>query len=91
MILHRETLIVCVCVCVSFDCLSTARINMHNHFVIKHLAPQSEDYVVDHVHFHWGDVDSMNGSEHLLEGQSYPLEVSRIRSKLYEYCFQTWI
>ncbi len=29
------------------------------------------------VHFHWGHSnDNINGSEHLLEGKSYPLEVS---------------
>ncbi len=45
--------------------------------MLKNVAPQSEDYQVQQVHFHWGHSnDNINGSEHLLEGKSYPLEVS---------------
>ena len=48
---------------------------MKKHFVLKHIAPESEDYIVEQIHFHWGDTDNINGSEHLLEGLAYPLEV----------------
>ena len=62
-------------------CISlAAQINMKNHLRLKHVTPISEDYVVEQIHFHWGDADdTINGSEHLLEGRSYPLEVTLTR------------
>ncbi len=40
------------------------------------MTPANEDYIVEQVHFHWGNSnDNKTGSEHLLNGQSYPLEV----------------
>jgi len=56
----------------------TAQINMKHHFVVKHLFPQSEDYIVEQIHFHWGDSEVVNGSEHLLEGRAYPLEMHMV-------------
>ncbi len=53
-----------------------AQLNLKNHYLLKHVALQSEDYKVEQIHFHWGHSDNIiNGSEHLLDGQSYPLEV----------------
>ncbi len=44
--------------------------------VLKNVAPLSEDYIVEQIHFHWGhQSDNTNGSEHALEGRFYPLEV----------------
>lgn len=66
----------------------TAQINMNNHFHLKHITQYSEDYIVEQVHFHWGDDDSVNGSEHLLEGRSYPLEMHIVSySSLYKDIF----
>lgn len=47
----------------------------------------SEDFHVEQLHFHWGGGENNTvGSEHLLEGESFPLEVS--------FCFKvpyrTW-
>ena len=54
-----------------------AQLNIKNHYVLKHVAPLSEDYKVEQIHFHWGHLhDNTSGSEHLLEGRSYPLEVT---------------
>ena len=54
-----------------------AQLNLKNHYVLKNVAPQSKDYNVEQIHFHWGhSSDLANGSEHLLNGRSYPLEVS---------------
>ncbi len=53
-----------------------AQLNIKNRYELKHIAPESEDYKVEQVHFHWGHSnDNINGSEHTNEGQSYPLEV----------------
>ena len=39
--------------------------------------PGGEDYIAEQIHFHWGHSnDNVNGSEHLFEGQSYPIEVN---------------
>lgn len=55
-----------------------AQLNLQNHYLLKNVAPASEDYKVAQIHFHWGHArDDMNGSEHLYEGHSYPLEVSK--------------
>ncbi|CAF1358037.1 unnamed protein product [Rotaria sordida] len=57
----------------------TAQLNLKNHFVLKNVAPASEDYRVEQIHFHWGHAnDDVNGSEHLLEGRSYPLEMHMV-------------
>ncbi|CAF0744893.1 unnamed protein product [Rotaria sp. Silwood1] len=63
----------------------TAQLNMKNHFVLKNVAPESEDYKVEQIHFHWGHShDNNNGSEHLHEGKSYPLEMHMVTySSLY--------
>jgi carbonic anhydrase len=54
----------------------TAQLNLPNYYVLKHVAPSSEDYKVEQIHFHWGHSnDNRNGSEHLHEGQAYPLEM----------------
>ncbi len=54
-----------------------AQVNFNNQYVLKHVAPESEDYKVEQLHFHWGhSYDLNNGSEHLHAGQPYPLEVS---------------
>ena len=56
--------------------LIIAQLNLRNHYVLKNVAPESEDYIVEQVHFHWGHSnDNKTGSEHLLEGKSFPLEV----------------
>ena len=53
-----------------------AQLNLKNRYLLKNLAPASEDYQVEQLHFHWGHAnDDYFGSEHLHEGQSYPLEV----------------
>ncbi|CAF1336874.1 unnamed protein product [Rotaria sp. Silwood1] len=57
----------------------TAQLSLTNHSVLKHVAPASEDYRVEQIHFHWGHSnDTVNGSEHLLEGRSYPLEMHMV-------------
>ncbi|CAF3486244.1 unnamed protein product [Rotaria socialis] len=57
----------------------TAQLNLKNHFVLKNIAPGSEDYKVEQIHFHWGHANNdNNGSEHLLEGQAYPLEMHMV-------------
>lgn len=54
----------------------TVQVNLRNRYLLKHLAPGSEDYKVEQVHFHWGQLhNTHNGSEHLREGKAYPLEV----------------
>jgi hypothetical protein len=54
-----------------------AQLHLPNHYVLKNVAPESEDYKVEQLHFHWGHSnDNTQGSEHLHEGQPYPLEVS---------------
>ncbi|CAF3893570.1 unnamed protein product [Rotaria sordida] len=54
----------------------TVQLNIKNRYVLKNVAPESEDYKVEQVHFHWGHShDINNGSEHLLEGRPYPLEM----------------
>lgn len=54
-----------------------AQLNLKGRYVLKNVAPESEDYNVEQLHFHWGQQnDYVNGSEHLREGQSFPLEVS---------------
>ncbi|CAF1488670.1 unnamed protein product, partial [Didymodactylos carnosus] len=56
----------------------TAQLNFNKHYVMYNIAPESEDFHVQQLHFHWGNYkDNVNGSEHLLEGQPYPLEVRR--------------
>ena len=58
-----------------------AQLNLKNRYIVKNIAPESEDYKVEQVHFHWGHSnDNTNGSEHLHEGQSYPLEVRSVNS-----------
>ncbi|UJR14067.1 hypothetical protein I4U23_001064 [Adineta vaga] len=54
----------------------TAVINIPHHYVLKNLAPGSEDYIVEQIHFHWGHhKDNVTGSEHLLNNESFPLEM----------------
>ncbi|CAF3312366.1 unnamed protein product [Rotaria socialis] len=54
----------------------SAQLELKNHYVLKNVAPESEDYKVEQIHFHWGhSEDYVNGSEHLLEGLPYPLEM----------------
>jgi carbonic anhydrase len=54
----------------------TAQLNLKGQYVIKNVAPQSENYKVEQIHFHWGHAnDNINGSEHLYEGKAYPLEM----------------
>jgi len=44
--------------------------------MLKNVAPLSEYYKVEQLHFHWSDSnDNIDGSEHWLNGQSYPLEM----------------
>ena len=65
----------------SFD--NIVQLNLQNHYVLKNVAPGSEDYKVEQVHFHWGHSgDNIHGSEHLHEGNSYPLEVSTENTSL---------
>ncbi|CAF2985802.1 unnamed protein product [Rotaria sp. Silwood2] len=55
---------------------SHAQLSLSNHYVLKNVALGSKDYRVEQIHFHWGHSnDNVNGSEHLLEGRSYPLEM----------------
>ncbi len=69
--------------------LFLAQLNFNNHYILKHITPQSENYKVAQLHFHWGHLhDNTTGSEHLLEGQSYPLEVF-INSSI--KIFKKWI
>jgi hypothetical protein len=68
--------------------------------VIKNVAPQSENYKVEQIHFHWGHAnDNINGSEHLYEGKAYPLEVrlnysfynlSLFPSKMHIVSYSNW-
>jgi hypothetical protein len=49
---------------------------MKSSYVLKNVTPESDDYYVEQIHFHWGPVNNnVQGSEHLREGRSYPLEV----------------
>ena len=60
----------------AFIHLYVAQLNLKSSIILKHAAPQSEDYNVEQIHFHWGHRhDDTNGSEHSLEGKFYPLEV----------------
>ena len=53
-----------------------AQMSIKNRYLLKNIAPASEDYKVEQLHFHWGHSNNdLVGSEHLHEGQSYPLEV----------------
>ena len=36
-------------------------------------------YLLKQLHFHWGNDDTV-GSEHTIDGQSYPLEVNNSHS-----------
>jgi hypothetical protein len=61
---------------------------MKTQMVLKHVAPESENYNVEQIHFHWGHAnDNTNGSEHTDEGQAYPLEVSLIKFIFYILIF----
>jgi carbonic anhydrase len=52
------------------------QLNLKNHYLLKNIALENEDYKVEQMHFHWGHSnDNIRGSEHLHEGASYPLEV----------------
>lgn len=51
-----------------------AQLNLKNHYILKHVTVEKEDYKVEQLHFHWSHSND-SGSEHLLEGKSYPLEV----------------
>ncbi|CAF1487510.1 unnamed protein product [Adineta steineri] len=64
----------------------TVQLDLKKRYVLKNLAPGSEEYSVEQLHFHWGhSTDNINGSEHLFEGQSYPLEMHIVTySKWYE-------
>jgi len=63
------------------------QLSLKNQYLFKNVAPGSEDYKVEQLHFHWGHSnDNINGSEHLHEGQSYPLEVN-IRNLSYHFYF----
>jgi len=54
----------------------TAQLSLPNRYVLKNVAPSSEDYKVEQLHFHWSDSnDNIDGSEHWLNGQSFPLEM----------------
>jgi hypothetical protein len=56
--------------------LSLAQLHINGIYIVKNIAPCSGDFIVEQVHFHWGHSNNnTNGSEHLLETQSYPLEV----------------
>ena len=57
--------------------LSLAQLSFSNSdYIVKHIAPCSEDYIVAQLYFHWGhSTNNTDGSEHLLEGRAYPLEV----------------
>lgn len=48
--------------------------NLANHYVLKNVGEYNEDYKVEQLHFHWGQSNAV-GSEHLMKGKSYPLEV----------------
>ncbi|CAF2407491.1 unnamed protein product [Rotaria sp. Silwood2] len=62
-----------------FNSGHTVQLNMRNHYVLKNVAPESEDYKVEQIHFHWGHSnDDINGSEHLHEGRPYPLEMHMV-------------
>lgn len=37
-------------------------------------------YQFEQLHFHWGS-DSKKGSEHLIDGQAFPLEVNNLLSE----------
>lgn len=61
---------------------SLVQLNLKSSYVLKQVAPWSEDYNVEQLHFHWSHHhDNVNGSEHTVEGQHYPLEVDRSRSQ----------
>jgi hypothetical protein len=63
------------------------QLSLKNQYLFKNIAPGSEDYKVEQLHFHWGHPnDNINGSEHLHEGRSYPLEVN-IRNLSYNFYF----
>ncbi|CAF1158651.1 unnamed protein product [Adineta ricciae] len=54
----------------------TAQLNLNGRYVLKNVVPGGEDYIAEQIHFHWGHSnDNVNGSEHLYEGQSYPIEM----------------
>ena len=46
-----------------------------------------DTYVMEQLHFHWGH-DHHQGSEHLIDGKAYPVEVSSYRHLLnYPYTY----
>lgn len=58
------------------------QLNLRSAYVLKQVAPLSEDYYAEQLHFHWGHAhDNVNGSEHTLEGQHYPLEVDLLSER----------
>ena len=48
-----------------------------------------ENCTADQFHFHWGEVDD-KGSEHTIDGKSYPLEVIIIDTRSGTF-FSIWI
>ncbi|GJQ69593.1 hypothetical protein Trydic_g6687 [Trypoxylus dichotomus] len=42
--------------------------------------PMSSTYVLDSIHFHWGNNDH-KGSEHMINGKSYPMEMHAVHLK----------
>lgn len=56
--------------------ITLAQLNMSGHYRLKHVVPHGEDYIVEQLHVHWSHADDDHyGSEHLLDGKSYPFEV----------------
>ncbi|CAF1424522.1 unnamed protein product [Adineta steineri] len=57
----------------------SVQLNLKDRYILKKIAPLSEDYNVEQAHFHWGhSYDNRTGSEHFLDGQSYPLEMHMV-------------
>lgn len=42
--------------------------------------PLASPYVLDHLHFHWGSSDH-KGSEHTINGKTYPMEMHAVHLK----------
>lgn len=42
--------------------------------------PMNSVYFLDHIHFHWGNSDH-KGSEHFINGKSYPMEMHAVHLK----------
>ena len=79
--LHGDTCCMCHATCVAMETHLTealycnlVTVRIHGDVKIRGGGLEGR-YSLKHFHFHWGSQDD-EGSEHMVDGKAYPLEVS---------------